>query len=81
MHAGLKVGIFAAALAATFGIAYGLGETVGPVAPDAPVVQHVGHTGRAHHGPGATGQREMAGDRQGMADGHQGMTGDHDRQR
>ncbi|MFE7313215.1 hypothetical protein ACFU7T_08900 [Streptomyces sp. NPDC057555] len=74
MHTGLKVGIFAAALAATFGIAYGVGEAVGPVAPDAPAVQHVGHAGRAHHGPGATGQREAAGD-------HQGMTGDHDRRR
>ncbi|MEW1654638.1 hypothetical protein [Streptomyces sp. NPDC093707] len=81
MHTGLKVGIFAAALAATFGIAYGVGETVGPVAPDAPVVQRVGHAGRAHHGSGVAGQREMAGDRQGMADDHRGMAGGRDRQR
>ncbi|MGW5115739.1 hypothetical protein ACWEQ8_09875, partial [Streptomyces noursei] len=46
MHTGLKVGIFATALAATFGSAYGVGKAVGPVLPDAPAARHAGHAGR-----------------------------------
>ncbi|MEE6264685.1 hypothetical protein ACFCXR_07725 [Streptomyces noursei] len=47
MHTGLKVGIFATALAATFGSAYGVGKAVGPVLPDAPAARHAGHAGRS----------------------------------
>ncbi|MFJ5591163.1 hypothetical protein ACIQCG_15555 [Streptomyces noursei] len=54
MHTGLKVGIFATALAATFGSAYGVGKAVGPVLPDAPAVRHAGHAGHAERSGGAT---------------------------
>ncbi|MCK7622796.1 hypothetical protein MUU72_06705 [Streptomyces sp. RS10V-4] len=42
MHTGLKAGIFAVALAATFGTAYGVGAAVGPAAAPAPAA-HAGH--------------------------------------
>ncbi|WP_411122129.1 hypothetical protein [Streptomyces sp. x-19] len=54
MHIGLKVGIFATALAATFGSAYGVGKAVGPVLPDAPAARHAGHAGHAGRSGGAT---------------------------
>ncbi|MFF2806280.1 hypothetical protein ACFVT2_03695 [Streptomyces sp. NPDC058000] len=53
MHTGLKVGIFATALAATFGSAYGVGKAVGPVMPAAPAAQHAGHTAQNGHASGA----------------------------
>ncbi|MER7986018.1 hypothetical protein ABTY53_10500 [Streptomyces noursei] len=55
MHTGLKIGIFATALAATFGSAYGVGKAVGPVMPDAPAAQHAGHTGHPGRNGGAAG--------------------------
>ncbi|WP_275461940.1 hypothetical protein [Streptomyces noursei] len=53
MHTGLKIGIFATALAATFGSAYGVGKAVGPVLPDAPAAGHAGHAGHAGRSGGA----------------------------
>ncbi|MEV2216976.1 hypothetical protein AB0H86_37080 [Streptomyces sp. NPDC050997] len=48
MHAGLKVTAFAAALAATFGTAYGVGRGVDPVvANEAPASPHDGHSGES----------------------------------
>lgn len=51
MHTGLKVGIFATALAATFGSAYGSGKAVGPVAPDAPAARHADHAAHGGRAP------------------------------
>ncbi|SHN16694.1 hypothetical protein [Streptomyces yunnanensis] len=53
MHTGLKVGIFAAALAATFGSAYGVGKAVGPVVPDAPAARHADHAAHDGRAPAA----------------------------
>ncbi|KAB1149867.1 hypothetical protein F7R91_03230 [Streptomyces luteolifulvus] len=43
MHAGLKITAFAAALAATFGTAYGVGQSLGPPAADTPPAPHDSH--------------------------------------
>ncbi|MER6088878.1 hypothetical protein [Streptomyces bluensis] len=48
MHTGLKITAFAAALAATFGTAYGVGSGVEPVVADsAPAAHDKGHSGRS----------------------------------
>ncbi|MET9969101.1 hypothetical protein ABZZ80_25010 [Streptomyces sp. NPDC006356] len=44
MHAGLRITAFAAALAATFGTAYGVGEAVDPVAEDPAPARHQSHS-------------------------------------
>lgn len=44
MHAGLKITAFAAALVATFGTAYGVGQGVGPVTDDETPARHDAHT-------------------------------------
>ncbi|MFI9757081.1 hypothetical protein ACIHFB_03965 [Streptomyces sp. NPDC051963] len=60
MHTGLKIGAFAAALAATFGTAYGVGQGVAPVVEDRPPASHDRHTevspegGDGHGGHEAT---------------------------
>ncbi|MET7688082.1 hypothetical protein ABZT06_08890 [Streptomyces sp. NPDC005483] len=56
MHAGLKITAFAAALAATFGTAYGVGQGIGPVADDEPPARHDAHTDG-----GDSGRSEPAG--------------------
>jgi hypothetical protein len=43
MHAGLKITTFAAALAATFGAAYGVGKGLDPVVEDKAPVRHESH--------------------------------------
>ncbi|MFI8993327.1 hypothetical protein [Streptomyces sp. NPDC053542] len=45
MHTGLKVGVFAAALATTFGVAYGVGSAADPVVSEAGTAHHEGHAG------------------------------------
>ncbi|MFI5673593.1 hypothetical protein [Streptomyces cellulosae] len=45
MHAGLKITTFAAALAATFGTAYGVGQGLDPVVEDSAPARHESHTG------------------------------------
>ncbi|MFF7949530.1 hypothetical protein [Streptomyces griseorubiginosus] len=40
MHAGLRITAYAAALAATFGTAYGVGQVVGPVVENEPPARH-----------------------------------------
>ncbi|MFF7640118.1 hypothetical protein [Streptomyces canus] len=59
MHAGLKITAFAAALAATFGTAYGVGQGLGPVVDDEPPARHDAHmggdSGRSEH-PGEPGR-------------------------
>ncbi|WP_155059654.1 hypothetical protein [Streptomyces blattellae] len=53
MHTGLKLTAFAAALTATFGTAYGVGQGVGPVAEDRPPARHdTPHTEEAVEGGG-----------------------------
>lgn len=44
MHAGLRITAFAAALAATFGTAYGVGEAVDPVVEDPAPARHDSHS-------------------------------------
>ncbi|WP_217213495.1 hypothetical protein [Streptomyces sp. AC550_RSS872] len=44
MHAGLRITAFAAALAATFGTAYGVGEAVDPVVEDPAPARHESHS-------------------------------------
>lgn len=44
MHAGLRITAFAAALAATFGTAYGVGEAVDPVVEDPAPAPHESHS-------------------------------------
>ncbi|WP_020118218.1 hypothetical protein [Streptomyces canus] len=64
MHAGLKITAFAAALAATFGTAYGVGQGMGPVVDDEPPARHDAHTGggsgESEH-PGAPGRSGHSG--------------------
>ncbi|KDN76090.1 hypothetical protein DF19_21410 [Streptomyces olindensis] len=59
MNTGLRITVFAAALAATFGTAYGVGGAVGPISPEPKSGTHGGSEGHA-----ATGHEEKA------ADGH-----------
>jgi hypothetical protein len=56
MHAGLKITAFAAALAATFGTAYGVGQGIGPVADDEPPARHDAHAGGDSAQSGASGR-------------------------
>ncbi|MEU2267055.1 hypothetical protein ABZ568_11610 [Streptomyces olindensis] len=60
MNTGLRITVFAAALAATFGTAYGVGGAVGPISPEPKSGTHGGSEGHA-----ATGHEEKA------ADGHE----------
>ncbi|MCT9077333.1 hypothetical protein [Streptomyces fulvoviolaceus] len=59
MHAGLKITAFAAALAATFGTAYGVGQSIGPVGEDKAPARHDAHSEgggeAAHESPPAGG--------------------------
>ncbi|MFE0101747.1 hypothetical protein [Streptomyces sp. NPDC059009] len=55
MNTGLKITAFAAAVAATFGTAYGVGKGVDPVADKAPTAQHGKHDGATEKG-GQTGK-------------------------
>ncbi|MEU9219028.1 hypothetical protein AB0D47_21030 [Streptomyces sp. NPDC048376] len=50
MHTGLRITAFAAALAATFGTAYGVGTAVDPIVADGPPAPHDEHDERG--GPG-----------------------------
>lgn len=50
MNTGLKIGLFAAALAATFGTAYGAGTVIDPVVSDAGAAPHNGHAQGAERG-------------------------------
>ncbi|MFF7163691.1 hypothetical protein ACFZBP_20415 [Streptomyces sp. NPDC008086] len=54
MHAGLRITAFAAALAATFGTAYGVGEAVDPVVEDPAPARHESH-GETSQGPNEDG--------------------------
>ncbi|MDH6520969.1 hypothetical protein M2163_002045 [Streptomyces sp. SAI-135] len=45
MNAGLKITAFAAALAATFGTAWGVGQGIGPVVDEEPPARHDAHAG------------------------------------
>ena len=60
MHAGLRITAFAAALAATFGTAYGVGEAVDPVVADPAPARHESHgeAPAASEGDGGHGGHE-----------------------
>ncbi|MEU6480966.1 hypothetical protein ABZ858_29615 [Streptomyces sp. NPDC047017] len=58
MNTALRITVFAAALAATFGTAYGVGGTVGAIDPRPAAGTHSGH---AASGPGHAGHTEAAG--------------------
>ncbi|MGI5423961.1 hypothetical protein [Streptomyces sp. CA-179760] len=55
MNTGLKITTFAAALAATFGTAYGVGQGIGPVVADAPPKHEDEHTRPAPEPEGSGG--------------------------
>ncbi|WP_257040010.1 DUF748 domain-containing protein [Streptomyces sp. TLI_55] len=57
MHAGLKISAFAAALAATFGTAYGVGKGIDPVITEGAPAAHDGH----EEGGGGGGHQESSG--------------------
>ncbi|KUO05474.1 hypothetical protein [Streptomyces caeruleatus] len=57
MHAGLRITAFAAALAATFGTAYGVGEAVDPVVEDPAPARHESH-GEASQAPNEDGGQD-----------------------
>lgn len=64
MHAGLRITAFTAALAATFGTAYGVGEAFDPVVEDPAPARHDTH-------PRASSEPESEGDGQGGHGGHE----------
>ncbi|NUP23037.1 MAG: hypothetical protein HOZ81_44665 [Streptomyces sp.] len=55
MHAGLRITAFAAALAATFGTAYGVGQGIDPVVKDPAPARHEGHGEPSPEAEGAGG--------------------------
>ncbi|MDN3024043.1 hypothetical protein [Streptomyces sp. S.PB5] len=55
MHAGLKISAFAAALAATFGTAYGVGKGLDPVVTESAPASHGSHEESPDAGGGAGG--------------------------
>ncbi|MCF1592849.1 hypothetical protein [Streptomyces muensis] len=61
MHAGLRITAFAAALAATFGTAYGAGEAVGPVVEDPAPARHESHSEASPAPEGGGGHGEHGG--------------------
>ncbi|WP_223775321.1 hypothetical protein [Streptomyces sp. 135] len=56
MNTGLKITAFAAAVAATFGTAYGVGQAVDPVTDRAPAAGHGAHDGDRREGEKAGGE-------------------------
>ncbi|MFF6997961.1 hypothetical protein ACFY93_23785 [Streptomyces sp. NPDC008313] len=58
MNTGVKITVFATALAATFGTAYGVGAAVGPTAPDRNSAAHADHDRPAPSGHGGHGGHE-----------------------
>lgn len=58
MNTGLRITVFAAALAATFGTAYGVGGSVGELSPAPRSAAHDGHAAAGHEETG--GGREAA---------------------
>ncbi|NGO06324.1 DUF748 domain-containing protein [Streptomyces sp. HC44] len=67
MHTGLKITAFAAALAASFGTAYGVGNAVDPVvSEDAGTSEHGGHAASTNSdgGGGRSGGTEAGGERE-----------------
>lgn len=60
MHAGLKISAFAAALAATFGTAYGVGKGIDPVVTESAPASHGGHEGGGHEGGGEEAGHEKS---------------------
>ncbi|MEV0634599.1 hypothetical protein AB0I77_06415 [Streptomyces sp. NPDC050619] len=58
MHAGLKITAYAAALAATFGTAYGVGQGIGPVAEEAAPAPHESH-GESSSRPEGGGREQV----------------------
>lgn len=61
MNTGLKITAFAAAVAATFGTAYGVGKTVDPVTDETPTARHGEHDGGGRDAERARGGKEDAG--------------------
>ncbi|MFE0250738.1 hypothetical protein [Streptomyces sp. NPDC059010] len=56
MHAGLRITAFAAALAATFGTAYGVGQGIDPVVKDPAPARHESHGEASPEAEGAGGR-------------------------
>ncbi|GAA3495914.1 hypothetical protein GCM10019016_030150 [Streptomyces prasinosporus] len=66
MNTGLRITVFAAALAAAFGTAYGVGGTVDAISPEP--------KGGAHGGPVAAGHEETSGGHEAAASGGLGIS-------
>ncbi|GAB1339509.1 hypothetical protein ACE1SV_60990 [Streptomyces sp. E-15] len=54
MNTGLRITAFAAALAAAFGLAYGVGGEVGEISPESGGTAHEGHASIPPDGGGGT---------------------------
>ncbi|MEU1150945.1 hypothetical protein ACFYO9_38505 [Streptomyces sp. NPDC005863] len=50
MNTALKIAAFATAVAATFGTAYGVGQSIAPVTNEPPAVRHEEHDGDRRKG-------------------------------
>ena len=61
MHAGLKISAFAAALAATFGTAYGVGKGIDPVVTESATPSHESHGSQEGGGGDAAHEESPAG--------------------
>ncbi|GGW71871.1 hypothetical protein [Streptomyces xantholiticus] len=61
MNTGLKITAFAAALAATFGTAYGVGSAVDPVVAETEPAEHAGHATKEKDGVGAHEGHDQSG--------------------
>ncbi|MFH8609201.1 hypothetical protein ACH4D5_17160 [Streptomyces sp. NPDC018029] len=62
MNSGLKITAFAAAVAATFGTAYGVGTGIDPVTDKAPAARHGQHDGDPHKEKQPNGEKEGTGE-------------------
>ncbi|MFF4755704.1 hypothetical protein ACWD5R_34985 [Streptomyces sp. NPDC002514] len=60
MNTGLRITVFAAALAATFGTAYGVGSGIGEISPTADSAAHDQHTDTSHGEHGGAAQASAA---------------------
>ncbi|MGW0499435.1 hypothetical protein ACWD0Z_29615 [Streptomyces sp. NPDC003007] len=74
MNTGLRITVFAAALAATFGTAYGVGGVVGPTSPEPKSGTHSdggGHASAGREKETAGHEKETAGHREAQGGGHE----------
>ncbi|WP_037683893.1 hypothetical protein [Streptomyces griseus] len=80
MNTGLRITVFATALAATFGTAYGVGGTFDAISPEPKGGAHESAAGHADagHDEGAGAHEESAGGHEESAGGHEESAGGHE---